>query len=99
IQAIEKMLKTRRIIRSLEKFVGGRLGISILLAVGTPSTGSGKLYCQWELSSSSGNALCILFPTCLVLGYKMYGFVAALEISIAIYSQQNKIIVAFSKRN
>nr|GEW97834.1 hypothetical protein [Tanacetum cinerariifolium] len=25
IQAIEKMLKTRRIIRSLEKFVGGRL--------------------------------------------------------------------------
>nr|GEZ49134.1 hypothetical protein [Tanacetum cinerariifolium] len=38
-------------------------GISILLAVGTPSTGSGKLYCQWELSSSSGNALCILFPT------------------------------------
>nr|GEV79654.1 retrovirus-related Pol polyprotein from transposon TNT 1-94 [Tanacetum cinerariifolium] len=43
-------------------------GISILLAVGTPSTGSGKLYCQWELSSSSGNALCILFPTtCLCL--------------------------------
>nr|GFB81827.1 hypothetical protein [Tanacetum cinerariifolium] len=38
-------------------------GISILLAVGTPSTGSGKLYCQWELSPSSGNALCILFPT------------------------------------
>nr|GEV53668.1 hypothetical protein [Tanacetum cinerariifolium] len=38
-------------------------GISILLAVGTPSTGSRKLYCQWELSSSSGNALCILFPT------------------------------------
>nr|GEZ45036.1 retrovirus-related Pol polyprotein from transposon TNT 1-94 [Tanacetum cinerariifolium] len=31
--------------------------------LGTPSTGSGKLYCQWELSSSSGNALCILFPT------------------------------------
>nr|GEV53406.1 hypothetical protein [Tanacetum cinerariifolium] len=25
-------------------------GISILLAVGTPSTGSGNLYCQWELS-------------------------------------------------
>nr|GEW65561.1 LRR receptor-like serine/threonine-protein kinase GSO1 [Tanacetum cinerariifolium] len=24
--------------------------ISILLAVGTPSTGSGNLYCQWELS-------------------------------------------------
>nr|GEX54493.1 hypothetical protein [Tanacetum cinerariifolium] len=38
-------------------------GISIPLAVGTPSTGSGKLYLQWELSSSSGNALCILFPT------------------------------------
>nr|GEW97071.1 hypothetical protein [Tanacetum cinerariifolium] len=32
-------------------------GISIPLAVGTPSTGSGNLYCQWELSPSSGNAL------------------------------------------
>nr|GFB84219.1 hypothetical protein [Tanacetum cinerariifolium] len=40
-------------------------GISILLAVGTPSTGSGNLYCQWELSPDSGNALCILFPTIL----------------------------------
>nr|GEY32948.1 reverse transcriptase domain-containing protein [Tanacetum cinerariifolium] len=38
-------------------------GISILLAVGTPSTGSGNLYCQWELSPGSGNTLCILFPT------------------------------------
>nr|GEU60164.1 hypothetical protein [Tanacetum cinerariifolium] len=38
-------------------------GISILLTVGTPSTGSGNLYCQWELSPGSGNALCILFPT------------------------------------
>nr|GEZ71147.1 hypothetical protein [Tanacetum cinerariifolium] len=38
-------------------------GISILLAVGTPSTGSGNLYCQWELSPDSENALCILFPT------------------------------------
>nr|GEX68022.1 hypothetical protein [Tanacetum cinerariifolium] len=38
-------------------------GISILLAVGTPSTGSGNLYCQWELSPGSGNALCILFLT------------------------------------
>nr|GFD14011.1 hypothetical protein [Tanacetum cinerariifolium] len=38
-------------------------GISILLAMGTPSTGSGNLYCQWELSPSSGNALCILFLT------------------------------------
>nr|GEV65413.1 reverse transcriptase domain-containing protein [Tanacetum cinerariifolium] len=38
-------------------------GISILLAVGTPSTGSRKLYCQWELFPGSGNALCILFPT------------------------------------
>nr|GEW58077.1 ribonuclease H-like domain-containing protein [Tanacetum cinerariifolium] len=28
-------------------------GISIPLAVGTPSTGSGNLYCQWELSPSS----------------------------------------------
>nr|GEX81173.1 hypothetical protein [Tanacetum cinerariifolium] len=27
-------------------------GISILLAVGTTSTGSGNLYCQWELSLS-----------------------------------------------
>nr|GFA82651.1 hypothetical protein [Tanacetum cinerariifolium] len=38
-------------------------GISILLAVGTPSTGSANLYYQWELSPGSGNALCILFPT------------------------------------
>nr|GFD26396.1 hypothetical protein [Tanacetum cinerariifolium] len=37
--------------------------MSILLAVGTPSTGSGNLYCQWELSPGSGNALCILFLT------------------------------------
>nr|GEW47544.1 hypothetical protein [Tanacetum cinerariifolium] len=37
--------------------------ISILLAVGTPSTGSRNLYCQWKLSPGSGNALCILFPT------------------------------------
>nr|GEZ03065.1 integrase, catalytic region, zinc finger, CCHC-type, peptidase aspartic, catalytic [Tanacetum cinerariifolium] len=28
-------------------------GISIILAVGTPSTGSGNLYCQWELSPGS----------------------------------------------
>nr|GEZ95710.1 hypothetical protein [Tanacetum cinerariifolium] len=34
-------------------------GISILLAVGTPSTGSGNLYCQWELSPGSGNALLV----------------------------------------
>nr|GFA43024.1 reverse transcriptase domain-containing protein [Tanacetum cinerariifolium] len=40
-------------------------GISILLAVGSPSTCSRNLYCQWELSSGSGNALCILFPTIL----------------------------------
>nr|GFA80004.1 hypothetical protein [Tanacetum cinerariifolium] len=31
--------------------------ISILLAVGTPFTGSGNLYFQWELSPGSGNAL------------------------------------------
>nr|GEV03164.1 ribonuclease H-like domain-containing protein [Tanacetum cinerariifolium] len=31
-------------------------GISILLAVGTPSTGNGNLYYQWELSPGSGNA-------------------------------------------
>nr|GEY00005.1 uncharacterized mitochondrial protein AtMg00810-like [Tanacetum cinerariifolium] len=37
--------------------------MSILLAVGTPSTVSGNLYCQWELSPGSGNTLCILFPT------------------------------------
>nr|GEZ13267.1 putative ribonuclease H-like domain-containing protein [Tanacetum cinerariifolium] len=30
-------------------------GISILLAVGTPSTNSGNLYCQWELSLGSPN--------------------------------------------
>nr|GEX57247.1 hypothetical protein [Tanacetum cinerariifolium] len=32
-------------------------GISNLLAVGTTFTGSGNLYCQWELSPGSGNAL------------------------------------------
>nr|GEW54000.1 hypothetical protein [Tanacetum cinerariifolium] len=32
-------------------------GMSLLLAVGTPSNGSGNLYCQWELSPGSGNAL------------------------------------------
>nr|GFD49787.1 hypothetical protein [Tanacetum cinerariifolium] len=31
--------------------------ISILMAVGTTFTGSGNLYCQWELSLGSGNAL------------------------------------------
>nr|GEV20229.1 reverse transcriptase domain-containing protein [Tanacetum cinerariifolium] len=31
--------------------------ISILLAVGTPSTGSGNLYCQWELSLAVGMPL------------------------------------------
>nr|GEY95360.1 hypothetical protein [Tanacetum cinerariifolium] len=41
-------------------------GISILLAVGTPSTGSGNVYFQWELSPGSGNPLCILFPTCTI---------------------------------
>nr|GFB82760.1 hypothetical protein [Tanacetum cinerariifolium] len=46
-------------------------GISILLAVGTPSIGSGKLYCQWELFPGSGNALCILFPT--VMGSLTHG--------------------------
>nr|GEW81045.1 putative RNA-directed DNA polymerase [Tanacetum cinerariifolium] len=38
-----------------------------LMAVGTPSTGSENLYCQWELSPGSGNALCILFPTSFAL--------------------------------
>nr|GFD37966.1 hypothetical protein [Tanacetum cinerariifolium] len=33
---------------------------------GTPSTGSGNLYCQWELSPSSRNALYILFPTAMI---------------------------------
>nr|GEZ55794.1 RNA-directed DNA polymerase, eukaryota [Tanacetum cinerariifolium] len=33
-----------------------------LLAMATTFTGSGNLYCQWELSPGSGNALCILFP-------------------------------------
>nr|GEX27765.1 hypothetical protein [Tanacetum cinerariifolium] len=51
-------------------------GISIPLAVRTPSTGSGNLYCQWELSPSSGNALCILFLTCCIVspfGLKIIG--------------------------
>nr|GEW09738.1 hypothetical protein [Tanacetum cinerariifolium] len=52
-------------------------GISILLAVGTPSIGSGSLYYQWELSPGSGNALCILFPTILnILGFRVYNHVS-----------------------
>nr|GEZ81679.1 hypothetical protein [Tanacetum cinerariifolium] len=38
-------------------------GISILLAVGTPSTGSRNLYCQWELSpgmQTPGSGISIL---------------------------------------
>nr|GFC60293.1 hypothetical protein [Tanacetum cinerariifolium] len=38
-------------------------GILNLLVVATTFTGSGNLYCQWELYPGSGNALCILFPT------------------------------------
>nr|GEY61779.1 retrotransposon protein, putative, Ty1-copia subclass [Tanacetum cinerariifolium] len=38
-------------------------GISNLLVVGTTFTGSRNLYCEWELSPGSRNALCILFPT------------------------------------
>nr|GEU42182.1 hypothetical protein [Tanacetum cinerariifolium] len=52
-------------------------GISILLAVGTPSTGSGNLYCQWELSPGSGNALCILFPTRLSLVTFVNGYLTS----------------------
>nr|GEZ47066.1 hypothetical protein [Tanacetum cinerariifolium] len=46
--------------------------ISNLLAVGTTFTGSGNLYCQWELSPGSGNALYILFTTPLrvVIAFK-----------------------------
>nr|GEV25225.1 retrovirus-related Pol polyprotein from transposon TNT 1-94 [Tanacetum cinerariifolium] len=48
--------------------MGKTLGIILvgnfnLLAMGTTFTGSGNLYCQWELSPGSGNALYILFPT------------------------------------
>nr|GEV79941.1 reverse transcriptase domain-containing protein [Tanacetum cinerariifolium] len=35
-------------------------------------TGSGNLYCQWELSPGSGNALCILFPTDNMITYDEY---------------------------
>nr|GEY69252.1 hypothetical protein [Tanacetum cinerariifolium] len=45
--------------------------------MGTPSTGSGNLYCQWEVSPSSGNALCILFPT------KTYPYYRQLKVSAA----------------
>nr|GFA26832.1 hypothetical protein [Tanacetum cinerariifolium] len=37
--------------------------ISILLAVGTPSTGSGNLYCQWKLSPGSGKIYILLSST------------------------------------
>nr|GFC39976.1 hypothetical protein [Tanacetum cinerariifolium] len=59
-------------------------GISILLAVGTPSTGSRKLYCQWKLSPGSGNVLCILFPT-------VFNFVNALIMFIRILVIQKRV--------
>nr|GEZ62384.1 ribonuclease H-like domain-containing protein [Tanacetum cinerariifolium] len=37
--------------------------VAVKAEVGTTFTGSGNLYCQWELSPGSENALCILFPT------------------------------------
>nr|GEW48192.1 hypothetical protein [Tanacetum cinerariifolium] len=57
---IEK-LGMRSMSPEMQNVYRGRLMVET--RVGTPSTGSGKLYFQWELSSSSGNALCILFPT------------------------------------
>nr|GFA70620.1 hypothetical protein [Tanacetum cinerariifolium] len=33
------------------------------LGTNNNNTVSRNLYCQWELSPGSGNALCILFPT------------------------------------
>nr|GEW15082.1 hypothetical protein [Tanacetum cinerariifolium] len=53
------------------------------LAVGT-YTVSGNLYCQWELSPSSGNALCILFPTPEVLPDDLYGLPPIREIEFRI---------------
>nr|GEX52232.1 hypothetical protein [Tanacetum cinerariifolium] len=38
-------------------------GISILLTVATPSTGSGNLYCQWELSPGSGISILLTVAT------------------------------------
>nr|GEY26733.1 reverse transcriptase domain-containing protein [Tanacetum cinerariifolium] len=38
-------------------------GISILLRVGTPFTGSGNLYCQWELSPGSGISILLRVGT------------------------------------
>nr|GFA23467.1 hypothetical protein [Tanacetum cinerariifolium] len=38
-------------------------GISILLVVGTPSTGSGNLYYQWELSPGSGISILLVVGT------------------------------------
>nr|GEX57493.1 reverse transcriptase domain-containing protein [Tanacetum cinerariifolium] len=58
-------------------------GISNLLAVGTSFTGSGNLYCQWELSPSSGNALCILFPTQITLSNNFQGKLTEAPILIA----------------
>nr|GEU80095.1 hypothetical protein [Tanacetum cinerariifolium] len=45
-------------------------GISILLAVGTPSTGSGNLYCQWELSPGNQALYHVLRFYCLFGGLR-----------------------------
>nr|GEY38059.1 uncharacterized mitochondrial protein AtMg00810-like [Tanacetum cinerariifolium] len=60
----ERLISCFFIISSIAVQTSGS-GILNLLAVGTTFTGSGNLYCQWELSPYSRNALCILFPTIL----------------------------------
>nr|GEX28181.1 hypothetical protein [Tanacetum cinerariifolium] len=56
-------------------------GIFNLLAVGTTFTSSGNLYYQWELSSGSGNALCILFPIDLTYGrFSLVALAGSIEV-------------------
>nr|GEX26103.1 hypothetical protein [Tanacetum cinerariifolium] len=71
-------------------------GIFILLAVGTPSTGSGNLYCQWELSPGSselGSELTSLAGS--ELGSELTSL-AGSELGLASYSNFDDIQAAGS---
>nr|GEY62511.1 hypothetical protein [Tanacetum cinerariifolium] len=57
------MTKVIRTVATLVQTPGS--GISILLAVGTPSTSSGNLYCHRELSPGS---LCVLYISAYLIG-------------------------------
>nr|GEU84465.1 hypothetical protein [Tanacetum cinerariifolium] len=50
---------------------------------------SGNLYCQWELSPGSGNALCILFPTLVGFVLKLNREMTCLSINKLVWSTLN----------